>query len=161
MNKVRRIVLVTGFLLMCFGASAQKDLNIGAIFDAYGKQEGSILIELGKDVLGNRTHIKRYKSLIIPSDTAMVRLTKEAINQDTQGGKKLFESRKDGKIEELSYCLKKDEQSLDYEYILFSNKSRKMTLIYVRGNFPPERLESELRRLKDLFIKVNNKQIKL
>ena len=161
MNKVRRIVLGLGFLLMCFAASAQKDLNISSIFDEYGKQEGSILIELGKDVLGYRTHIKRYKSLMLPSDTVMVRVTKEAISQDAKEGRKLFESRKDGKIEELSYCLKKDGQTPDYEYILFSNKSRKMTLIYVRGNFPPERLDSELRRLKNLFIKVNNKQIKL
>jgi len=161
MNKIKRIVLVMGVLLACFAVSAQNGRSIGAIFDEYGKREGSIMIELGKDVLGSRTQIKRYKSLMIPSDTAMLRLTKEAIANDIKEGRKLFESRKDGKIESVSYCLKKDEQTSEYEYILFSDKSRKMTLIYVRGNFPPERLESELRRLKDLFIKVNNKQLKL
>jgi len=161
MDTVKRIILVTGFLLACFTAGAQNNLNIGAIFDEYGKKEGSILIELGKDVLGNRTQIKRYKSLVIPSDTAMIRMTKEAIANDTHGGQKLFESRKDGKLESVSWCLKNDGKTSEYEYILFSIKSRKMTLIYVRGNFPPEKLEKELSRLKDLFIKVDNKQIKL
>jgi hypothetical protein len=161
MNTVKRIMLLTGFLLAYFTASAQKDLNIGAIFDAYGKQEGSILIELGKDVLGNHTQIKRYKSLIVPSDTAMVRAVEEAIANDTKGGRILMEYRKNGAVEAVSYCLKQDEKTQEYEYILFSNKFRKMTLIYVRGNFPPEQLESELSKLKDLFIKVNNKKIKL
>jgi hypothetical protein len=155
-------MLITAFLLAHWTAGAQANLNIDAIFDAYGKQGGSILIELGKDVLGSHTQIKRYKSLIIPSDTAMIRQTEEAIANDTKGGRTLMESRKGGTVETASYCLKKkDAKTPEYEYILFSGKSQKMTLIYVRGNFPPERLESELRRLKNLFIKVNNKQIKL
>ncbi|GHV57401.1 hypothetical protein FACS1894182_06130 [Bacteroidia bacterium] len=161
MNTVKRIVLLMGFLLAYFTASAQKDLNIDAIFDACGKQEGSILIELGKDVLGGHTQIKRYKSLIVSSDTAMIRATEEAIANDARGGRVLMESRKDGAIEAVSYCLKKDKKTPEYEYILFSNKSAKMTLIYVRGNFPPEQLENELSKLKNLFIKVHNKQIKL
>jgi hypothetical protein len=36
-----------------------------------------------------------------------------------------------------------------------------MTLIYIRGAFPPSRLEKELDGLKDLFIEVNNKRLKL
>ena len=157
MDTVKRILLVAVFLLACFTVSAQKDLDIGTIFDEYGKREGSILIELGKDVLGNHTRIKRYKSLMIPLDTTMLRATKEAIRNDTKDGKTLFESRKDGEIESVSYCLKKDAKTPEYEYILYSNKSRKMTLIYVSGNFPPEALDRELRRLKDLLIKVDNK----
>jgi hypothetical protein len=161
MDKVKRIMLVMFFLSVYFTAGARNNLNIDAIFDEYGKREGSILIELGKDVLGNRTKIKRYKSLVIPSDTAMVRVANEAIAGDTSGGKKLFESRKDGKLESVSWHLKRDGKAAEHEYILFSIQSKKMTLIYVRGSFPPEELEKELGRLKDLFIKVNNKQLKI
>jgi hypothetical protein len=68
-------------------------------------------------------------------------------------------------ISATSYCcLKKKNNSSDqdYEYILFTNnKSKKMTLIYIKGNFPPDQLGKELLELKDLFIKVNNKKIKL
>jgi hypothetical protein len=73
----------------------------------------------------------------------------------------LMESKKDGKVESATYALGKDSNSSAYEYILFTHKSKKMTLIYLKGNFSPEQLESELNKLKDLFIKVNNKRIKL
>ncbi|MDR1527897.1 MAG: hypothetical protein LBS46_09570 [Dysgonamonadaceae bacterium] len=161
MDTVKRMMLTMGFLLACFSAGAQTNLNIGAIFDEYGKQKGSILIELGKDVLGNHTNIKRYKSLIMPSDTATLRMTEEAMARDIKDGRKLLESRKDGTLESASYCLTKDKKSPEYEYLLFSNQSNRMTLIYVKGNFAPNRLEDELYKLKNLFIKINNKQIKL
>jgi hypothetical protein len=67
-----------------------------------------------------------------------------------------MESRKDGKVEAASYVLGKENNRQEYEYILFSIRSMKMTLIYIRGRFPPKQLEPELNKLKDLFIKVNN-----
>ncbi|MCL1937637.1 MAG: hypothetical protein FWF52_04485 [Candidatus Azobacteroides sp.] len=72
-----------------------------------------------------------------------------------------MESKKDGKIETGYYCIEKKDDSPFFQYILFSQKNRKMTLIYLRGDFPPSQLEEELHKLKDLFIKVNNKRIKL
>jgi hypothetical protein len=157
MKLIKQILFALGFLLASWSASAQKDLNINAVFDEYGKQQGSVLIELGKDVLGNHTRIRRYKSLIIPSDTAILRVAKAAVEVDCAGGHTLIESRKDGVFESASYCLKKDSKSTQYEYILFSNRSRKMTLIYISGSFPPDKLEKELTRLKDLFIQIKNK----
>ncbi|MDR0559497.1 MAG: hypothetical protein LBG92_04965, partial [Prevotellaceae bacterium] len=80
--------------------------------------------------------------------------------QDLKNGKILMENRKDGKTVTGYYCIKRQD-SKHYEYILFTDKSQKMTLIYIRGNFPPDKLEDELNKLKDLFIEVNNKRIKL
>jgi hypothetical protein len=161
MNTVKKILFLIGFLLAFLTASAQTDLNIETVFKTYGKQEGSVMIELAKDVLGNHTKINRYKSLIVPSDSATLKATEEAIRKDVKDGKLLMESRKNGQVEAASYCLKKKDKASDYEYILLSNTSKKITLIYVKGNFPPEELERELSQLKRLFIKVNNKRIKI
>jgi len=161
MNTLRKIIFLVGFLSACGFVHAQKGLSIDTVFNDYGKQEGSILIELAKDVLGHHTKINRYKSLILPSNSGIVDSTLEAIRIDSKDGSILMESKKDGKIETGYYCLKKKGNSPDYEYILFTNKSKKMTLIYIKGHFPPNRLEEELDKLKDLFIKVNNKRIKL
>jgi hypothetical protein len=158
---LRKIIFLVGFLSACCFAHAQKGLSIDTIFNDYGKREGSILIELAKDVLGHHTKINRYKSLILPANSGVVDSIIEAIRIDSKDGSILMESKKDGKIETGYYCLKKKDNSQDYEYILFTNKSKKMTLIYIKGNFPPNRLEDELDKLKDLFIKVNNKRIKL
>jgi hypothetical protein len=167
MNKLKRFLLLLAFTLPSLIANAQEGLNIEKIFDDYGKQKGSTLIELAKDVLGNHTKISRYKSLIISADSAVLNRTREAINNDFISKQAntnrvvMMESKKDGKIESATYSLGKNENSSAYEYILFTYKARKMTLIYIRGNFPPEKLDSELQKLKDLFIKVNNKRIKL
>jgi thioredoxin reductase len=167
MNKLRRFLLLLAFILPGLLAHAQEGLNIEKIFNDYGKQEGSVLIELAKDVLGNHTKISRYRSLIIPSDSVILNTTREAILNDFvktghYGNEVvLMESKKDGKVESATYALGNNGNSSAYEYILFTNKSKKMTLIYLKGNFPPKQLESELNKLKDLFIKVNNKRIKL
>jgi hypothetical protein len=47
------------------------------------------------------------------------------------------------------------------EYLLFSVANDKITLIYLTGRFRPGDLNKELSKLKDLFIKANNKEIKL
>ncbi|MDR1683506.1 MAG: hypothetical protein LBS25_09030 [Candidatus Symbiothrix sp.] len=155
------------FLSVCFGVSAQKGLHIDSIFRDYGKREGSTLIELAKDVLGNHTKINRYKSLIAVSDSLMFERTRQAVKADfidhgSYGNRVIFkESLKDGQLVDAAYCLGKAKESADYEYILFSVKKQQMTLIYLRGKFPPLQLYNELEQLKNLFIEVNNKRIKL
>ena len=160
MNRLNKIFLLAVFLLTYVFAGAQNNLNIETIFQDHGKQKGAVLIELAKDVLSGHTQISRYKSLILPSDTGVVNATINAIQKDLKNGKILMENKKDGKIETGYYSLKR-QNSTDYEYILFTDKSQKMTLIYLKGTFPPDQLEDELNKLKDLFIKVNNKRIKL
>jgi hypothetical protein len=151
------MILMAGFSIAClFSGLAQNNLNIGAIFDEYGKSSGSILIELGKYVLGNHTRIRRYKSLVVPADSILLQRTHTAIADDSSDGQILFESRKNGEVEAAAYCLKKSEKETEYEYVLFALKSKKMTLIYVRGPFLAEQLDGELSKLKRLFIQVNN-----
>jgi hypothetical protein len=157
----KKIILSLCLLAACGFAGAQNGLRVDAIFDDYGKQKGAVLIELAKDVLGRQSHISRYKSLAISSEPDIVRMTLNAIRTDLANGKILMESQKDGMTETGYYYLPKTKDSEENEYILFSAKSRKMILIYIRGDFPPSRLERELDKLKDLFIKVNNKRIKL
>lgn len=161
MNTLQKYLLLTLLLLPAIMTHAQSDLNIEKIFNNYGKQEGSILIELGNDVLGGHTQINTYKSLITASDPKVIEVTEKALETDVERGSKLLESIKDGKLETGYYFLRKNNDTYEHEYILFKNKSKKMTLIYLKGTFPPEQLEKELNKLKDLFIKVNNKRIKL
>jgi hypothetical protein len=161
MNKIKKIIVIFGFLFAAFSANAQKNLNIEKVFETYGKQDGSILIELAQDVLKNNTKINRYKSMIIDFDSQIADFCTTAIEKDIKNGSIMMELKKDGKTETAYYCLPKTENNPDYEYILFTNKNQKITLIYVRGVFEPKQLEKELNELKSLFIKVNNKRIKL
>ncbi|MDR1523769.1 MAG: hypothetical protein LBS79_00740 [Tannerella sp.] len=160
MDMTRKIIFLLCLLAACGFVNAQKGLHIDAVFNDYGKQKGTVFIELEKDVLGHHTRISRYKSLTTPCDPEIIRVTLDAIRTDLKNGKILMESQKDG-ITETGYYHPAKKDDSEEEYILFSAKSKKMTLIYIRGAFPPSQLEKELYKLKDLFIKVNNKRIKL
>jgi hypothetical protein len=152
-------------LALSFGASAahgQKDLHVNSLFRDYGRQHGAIMIELARDVLGNHTKIGFYKSMTVPAETDRVQLIEETVRRDVANGVTLMEYVRGGRIEKAYYLLERSgDATADYEYILFTNKSGRITLIYVTGNFTPAQLTDELDKLKDLFIKVNNKHIKL
>ena len=161
MNSVRKITVLSMCLLASLVVNAQGKLHIETLFDSYGKREGSILIELGKDVLGNHTQITHYKSLIISADPQTEEIIKEAIQKDIVGGKILMELTQNGKEKKAYYSLKIKEDTTQFEYILFTTNDAKTTLVYVKGTFSPDRLQRELGKLKDLFIQVNNKRISL
>ena len=160
---MKNIIISCFFLLFLSSISvnAQQNLKINSIFNNYGMKEESILVELSTDVLSNNTKISFYKSLVMPESAIRENDCMEAIKQDLTEGFKLIESIKDGKIETGYYVLKHYKDNKEYEYILYKNKSKKITLVYLKGNFPPQKLEPELDKLKDLFIYVNKKRIKL
>ncbi|GHU88131.1 hypothetical protein FACS1894155_02390 [Bacteroidia bacterium] len=161
---MKQRILILSFLLSLFwGGSimAQTNPEVDKIFETYGKQKGAVLIELSTDILAGHTQMKLYKSLTTASNDPLIAATTTAIENDIEGGMKLIKTLKNGKVETGYYCLKKEDRSSMYEYILYKEKSKKMTLIYIRGNFSPQQLERELGKLKDLFIYVNNKRIKL
>jgi len=138
---------------------AQEHLNIKNVFDKYGKQEGSVLVQLSTDILSQGSKITFYKSLIINESDDVSNTIIRAVESDVKKGSKISEIKKNGKIETGTYVIKMSDNS--YEYILFKNKSKKLTLVYLKGNFAPDNLDKELSKLKDLFIYVNNKRIKL
>ncbi|PXV62244.1 hypothetical protein CLV62_12167 [Dysgonomonas alginatilytica] len=159
--KYKIVILLCIMQAISLGASAQSHLNIKDVFDLYGKQGGSVLVQLSTDVLSQGSKITFYKSLITDESVEKNRLIWEAMEADIKNGTKISELKKDGKIESGTYYLKTNSSSKTNEYILYKNKSRKITLVYLQGDFPPQQLEYELKKLKDLFIYVNNKRLKL
>ena len=65
----RKIFILNCLLLIILSATAQNHLGIKNIFDKYGKQEGSILVQLGLDVLSQGSDISFYKSLVMDYST--------------------------------------------------------------------------------------------
>jgi hypothetical protein len=156
MNVGRCFVLLLGFVWIGLPLGAQDRLRVNEVFELFGKREGAVLVELGEDVLAGHVRISRYKSLIAGGDSLLLRATLGALEADVRGGEKLFESWKGGALEAASYCLKMEQWASEYEYLLFSHRRGKVTLLYVRGSFPPLGLRGELNKLRDLLIEVNN-----
>ena len=154
----RKIFILNCLLLIILSATAQNHLGIKNIFDKYGKQEGSILVQLGLDVLSQGSDITYYKSLVMDYSTQKEQDILSYLKQDVTSI--ISEVKKSGKTESGTYLVGTEKDKV-YEYILYKNKSNKITVVYLKGNFPPKELDSELKKLKDLFIYVNNKRLKI
>lgn len=161
--KYRLFILLFISQMLTIYVTAQEHLQIKNVFDEYGKQKGSVLVQLSTDILSQGSKITFYKSLITDESDAKNRLIREAIDEDIKSATKISELKKDGVIQSGTYYLNmgKNKSTKAHEYILYKNKSDKITLVYLRGDFPPQELDYELKKLKDLFIYVNNKRLKL
>lgn len=148
-------------LIVPMAVMAQENLKIKGVFDRYGKQEGSTLVQLSSDILSQGSNITFYKSMVTNEDIHKEKAAISAINSDSANGTKISEIKKNGKIESGTYFIGIDKESGQKEYILYKNKSKKLTVVYLKGNFSPQQLDSELQKLKDLFIYVNNKRLKI
>jgi hypothetical protein len=162
MKKIKMIIWIMGFMLPVLPVNAQRILSIDTLFANYGKQKGSIMIELAKDVLDGHTQIERYKCLIADANPEIIRQVETALQSDFSEENRyayqnvLKEIKEDGKIRTVYYVFVREKFSSVWEYILYTNKNKKFTLIYLKGDFPDALLDEELKKLKNLFIEINN-----
>jgi hypothetical protein len=164
MASINKIILSASVFLMLTAftqAQAQETLSIDTLFGKYGKTKGATMLNLTKDVLGDDSRVVRYKCLIINNnDLLLSDIAEDAMKKDYNRRKELGnqnvirESTVDGRLQTVYYLLAREPDSPFYEYILYSNKNRKITLIYIKGRFPEEQLDYELSLLKNLFIKI-------
>ena len=161
-NLIKNILFVF-FLLSAFSVGAQQNLSIDTIFNEYGKQKGSVLINLGKDVLAENTKIERYKCLMISAPPEIEKKIAESVGRDFQREEEkenvllLKEIQQDGAAKTLYFVFDTQNETAEREYILYNVKDDKITLIYMKGKFPVLEWKDELDKLKNLFIKLNNK----
>jgi hypothetical protein len=149
-------------------AQQPEPLSIDTIFLKYGKCQGATMLNLTTDVLGESTLIERYKCLIINGETkhlnydAIVTEVEASIKRDFNRRPDLHtrnlvrEETVNGRLQTVYYHLAYEPFPPTHEYILYSNKNCKLTLIYLRGNFMENLLANQLAQLKKLFIKINN-----
>lgn len=157
-NKIS--IIYCFFLLFSATLLAQEPPKIKDIFDKYGKQEGSVLVQLSSDILSQGSNITFYKSLIIEKDNKTEQEILSAVKEEIAGKIIISEVKKSGQIESGSYYLGTKSLKVS-EFILYKNKGGKITIVFLKGKFPSNNLERELKKLKDLFIYVNNKRLKI
>ena len=151
------ISFILGFLFFP-KLQAQEHLQIKQAYDKYGKEKGAVFVQLSKDILSQgNTNIRFYKSMLIQEDTEKAAWILELIRADQTEAYNLREVSSGNKIETL-ICQVRSEKTEGNEYILYKNDNGQISLVYIRGNFPPDALNQELNKLKDLFIKVRKKK---
>ena len=85
------IMLATLMLLPAGGveaAEAQKDLKIQDVFTRYGKKKNVTMVELSNEML-ETYGMTRYKSITIKNDPEALRFTRQCLEADQQGARKI------------------------------------------------------------------------
>ena len=113
-------LLVAVFCLMPCGVSAaetQKDLKIQEVFQRYGKKRNVTMVELSNEML-ETYGMTRYKSITIKDDPEALRFTRQCLEADQKGARKIKEVTDDGGVVSAYYQLKGVEADIN-RFVLF------------------------------------------
>ncbi len=131
-----------------FAGEMQEGLHIQEVFRRYGKKKNVTMVELSNEMLETygMTH---YKSITIKNDADALRFTRECLEADQKGARKIKEVTDDGGIISAYYQLPVKDRFLN-RFILFkvSNKGV-VTLVYIEGELDSDDLITLLFTSKD------------
>lgn len=122
-----------------FAAEAQKDLKIQDVFARYGKNKNVTMVELSNEML-ETYGMTRYKSITIKNDPEALRFTRQCLEADQKGAKKIKEVTDDGGVVSAYYQLPGKEKDVN-RFVLFKvNAKGVITLVYIEGDLDSEDL---------------------
>lgn len=122
-----------------FAAEAQKDLKIQDVFTRYGKNKNVTMVELSNEML-ETYGMTRYKSITIKNDPEALRFSRQCLEADQKGAKKIKEVTDDGGVVSAYYQLPGKEKDVN-RFILFKvNTKGVITLVYIEGDLDSEDL---------------------
>ena len=137
-------LLVAVFCLMPCGVSAaetQKDLKIQEVFQQYGKKRNVTMVELSNEML-ETYGMTRYKSITIKDDPEALRFTRQCLEADQKGARKIKEVTDDGGVVSAYYQLKGVEADIN-RFVLFKvSKKGVITLVYIEGDLDSDEVQT-------------------
>lgn len=96
--RYRLLIMLAALVLLPTGvgaAEAQKDLKIQDVFTRYGKKRNVTMVELSNEML-ETYGMTRYKSITIKDDPEALRFTRQCLEADQRGARKIKEVTDDG-----------------------------------------------------------------
>ena len=103
--RYRLLIMLAALVLLPTGvgaAEAQKDLKIQDVFTRYGKKRNVTMVELSNEML-ETYGMTRYKSITIKDDPEALRFTRQCLEADQRGARKIKEVTDDGGVVSAYY----------------------------------------------------------
>lgn len=133
-HKIKYITLISLVLIGFAGnLNAQSDLEINKVFEKYGKQNNSVLVEMSEEMLKGYD-FTFYKSIVTTENTEAADFARKCIEVDQKGAKKVKQVISNGIVSSIYLQLPK--KGKHFRLILFNESTapgRKMTLIYIES----------------------------
>lgn len=143
------LAFATLFPMAVQGAENQKDLKIQDVFLRYGRKKNVTMVELSNEML-ETYGMTRYKSITIKNDPDALRFTRQCLEADQKGARKIKEVTDDGGVVSAYYQLPGMEEDIN-RFVLFKvNRKGVITLVYIEGDLDSDDLITLLFTKKDL-----------
>ena len=131
------MLLVIGFSA---NLSAQSDLEINKVFEKYGKQQGTVLVEMSREMLEGYD-FTFYKSIMASGNKEAGDFARQCLEIDQKGAKKVKQVVSNGVLSSIYLQLPKKGKY--FRLVLFNEATspeRKMTLIYIESEKDSEEI---------------------
>lgn len=137
-----RYLIITLLLVVGFTANlkAQSDLEINKVFEQYGRQKGSVLVEMSREMLKGYD-FTYYKSIVTNDNKEAADFTRRCLEIDQKGAKKVKQVVSNGVLSSIYLQLPKKGKY--FRLVLFNETTspeRKMTLIYIESEKDSEEI---------------------
>lgn len=140
-HKIKYITLISLVLIGFAGnLNAQSDLEINKVFEKYGKQNNSVLVEMSEEMLKGYD-FTFYKSIVTTENTEVADFARKCIEVDQKGAKKVKQVVSNGVLSSIYLQLPKKGKY--FRLVLFNEATspeRKMTLIYIESEKDSEEI---------------------
>ncbi len=142
MKNINKYVVLAMLVIVGFTANvkAQNDLEISKVFDKYGKQKGSVLVEMSKEMLEGYD-FTYYKSIVTTGNKEAADFARQCLETDQKGAKKVKQVVSNGLLSSIYLQLPK--KGKHFRLVLFNESpapERKMTLIYIESEKDSEEI---------------------
>lgn len=139
---MRKYLMLTLLLIVGFTVNlkAQSDLEINKVFEQYGKQKGSVLVEMSREMLKGYD-FTYYKSIVTTDNKEAADFARRCLAVDEKGVKKVKQVVSNGVVSSIYLQLPKKDKY--YRLVLFNETTspeRKMTLIYIESEKDSEEI---------------------
>lgn len=157
MRKIKYLLTLCLAALFLFPSGAmatdaavqQKDLRIQDVFQRYGRKKNVTMVELSNEML-ETYGMTRYKSITIKNDPDALIFTRQCLEADQKGARKIKEVTDDGGVISAYYQLPVKDADIN-RFVLFKvNKKGVITLVYIEGDLDSDDLITILFTKKDL-----------
>ena len=157
--RYRLLIMLAALMLLPTGvgaAEAQKDLKIQDVFTRYGKKRNVTMVELSNEML-ETYGMTRYKSITIKDDPEALRFTRQCLEADQRGARKIKEVTDDGGVVSAYYQLPGKDPDVN-RFVLFKvNSKGTITLVYIEGELDSDDLITLL-FTKKIYKQINKKR---
>ena len=147
-RKIYLLLLLTTAFIIPNQLNAQQDLQIGKVFDQYGKKKGVVMVQLTREMM-QEYDFSLFKSIVIKNNPAAVDFTRECIAKDQEGAKKIKQIVQNGEI--TSIVLQLAPRGNENRLILYNEtveEKKEITLIYIESRMDAEKIMTMILKKK-------------